>query len=145
MQKFRFRLEQVLVQKISKEEQALMAQSKVQQECLRCEQELADTERRWEETLQGGQLSLKPDELMHLLMFREQLQTLIEKQSRDLQRANEVLALRREEALQARQERMVLERLKEKQYVEYQELQLFLEQKEIDELATASYARAKIN
>ena len=143
MLKFKFRLEQVLQQRISKEEQALMEQSKAQQECLRCEQALAVTEEKLEEMYQTGACALKPDELMHLLMFRDQLQLLKERQTKTLQRVNEVLELRKEEVLQARQERMVLEKLKEKQYMEYRELQLLLEQKEIDELATVSFMRSK--
>lgn len=143
MQKFKFRLEQVLQQKISLEEQALMEQSKAQLECSRCEKELADTEEKLEEMYQRGACSLKPDELMHQLMFREQLQLLKEKQTRNLQRANEILQLRRDAAIHARQERMVLEKLKEKKLLEYQELQLLVEQKEIDELATVSFVRTK--
>ena len=99
MKKFQFRLEQVLQQRVAKEEQTLLEQVKAQQECLNCRQSLEETHYK-------------------------------------------LLELRREATVKARQERMVLEKLKEKQWNQYKQQEAYLESKEIDELATLGYARA---
>ncbi|ABO50914.1 flagellar export protein FliJ [Desulforamulus reducens MI-1] len=141
MKKFHFRLEQVLQQKIKQEEQALLEQAKAQEEYSRCEKELAATRDKLEESYQTAQLGLRPEDQLYMLMFRDSLRELRERQMRNLQRANEILQNRIKISMKARQERKIFEKLKEKQLMEYRELQLFLEQKEIDELATMSYAR----
>lgn len=143
MAKFLFRLEQVLQQRIKAEEQALLEQAKAQQECTKYEQELAISKTKLEEAFIAARTYTKPDEQFHFLMYKDQLQSQIEQQTRLLQRAKEILKLRIRDTMKARQEKLVLEKLKEKQYLEYQELQSLLEQKEIDELATVSYAREK--
>ncbi|MCL5780228.1 flagellar export protein FliJ [Desulforamulus profundi] len=141
MKKFQFRLEQVLQQKITREEQALLEQVKAQQECSRCEQELLTTKQKLEETLYYSQRVMEPGEQMQTLMYREHLLLTIDRQNRSLRRAQDIFRLRKDTAIAARQERMVLEKLKEKQFGEYKELEIYLEQKEIDELATLGYSR----
>lgn len=141
MKKFQFRLEQVLQQKITKEEQALLEQAKAQQECSRCEQELMTTKQKLEETLNYSQKVMEPGEQMQTLMYREHLLLTIDCQNRSLRRAQDIFRLRNDAVIIARQERMVLEKLKEKKLKEYKELEVFLEQKEIDELATLGYNR----
>lgn len=143
MAKFLFRLEQVLQQRIKAEEQALVEQAKAQQDCTKCEWELASSKSKLEDAFKAALSYTKPDEQFHFLMYRDQLQNQIAQQTRLLQRTKEILQLRIRDTMKARQEKLVLEKLKEKQYLEYQELQLFLEQKEIDELATISFAREK--
>ncbi|MDA8210603.1 MAG: flagellar export protein FliJ [Clostridia bacterium] len=141
MKKFQFRLEQVLQQKITREEQALLEQVKAQQECSRCEQVLLTTKQKLEETLHYSQRVMEPGEQMQTLMYREHLLLTIDRQNRSLGRAQDIFRLRKDTAIAARQERMVLEKLKEKQFGEYKELEIYLEQKEIDELATLGYSR----
>jgi len=141
VKKFQFRLEQVLQQKITREEQALLEQVKAQQECSRCEQELLTTKQKLEETLYYSQRVMEPGEQMQTLMYREHLLLTIDRQNRSLRRAQDIFRLRKDTAIAARQERMVLEKLKEKQFGEYKELEIYLEQKEIDELATLGYSR----
>lgn len=141
MKKFQFRLEQVLEQKINLEEQALLEQVKAQQDCIEYEQELATSKEKLEQVVRFSELDAKPDEQMHSLMYREHLQLNIQRQTRLLNRALEILELRKEASVKARQERMVLEKLKEKQWNEYKEMELYIEQKEIDELATLGFGR----
>lgn len=141
MKKFQFRLEQVLEQKINLEEQTLLEQVKAQQDCIEYEQELETSKEKLEQVVRFSELDAKPDEQMHSLMYREHLQLTIQRQARLLNRALEILELRKEASVKARQERMVLERLKEKQWNEYKEMELYIEQKEIDELATLGFGR----
>ncbi|SHF37261.1 flagellar export protein FliJ [Desulforamulus putei] len=141
MKKFHFRLEQVLQQKIKQEEQALLELAKAQQECARCERELNESKGKMQQTIAYTESIRHPGEHMQSLIYLEHLQKNIQCQQRLLQRAQEIVQLRKEAALKARQERMILEKLKEKQVQEYKELEFYLEQKEIDELATSRYIR----
>ncbi|AEF94641.1 flagellar export protein FliJ [Desulfotomaculum nigrificans CO-1-SRB] len=141
MKKFQFRLEQVLQQRIKREEAALLEQARAEQECDRCQRELAASERKLEEALQAATAFVRPDEQMQSLIYREHLQQVIARQRRLLQRSQEILQLRQAATMKARQERMVLEKLKEKKFREYQELEMYLEQREIDELAALRFGR----
>ncbi|MEW6697233.1 MAG: flagellar export protein FliJ [Bacillota bacterium] len=141
MKKFQFRLEQVLQQKITIEERALMEQAKAQQECLQCEQELHITQDKLEQTINYTPDIVRPGEQLQSLLYLEHLKQTLNRQTKFLQRAQEILQLRRETVLNARRERMVLEKLKENKLQEYKECQLYLEQKEIDELATIGFNR----
>ena len=142
MKKFQFRLEQVLQQRVAKEEQTLLEQVKAQQECLNCRQSLEETHYKLEEAVRFSEKVAQPDEQLHSLLYREHLQLTLDRQSKMLDRAQEILELRREATVKARQERMVLEKLKEKQWNQYKEQEAYLVSKEIDELATLGYARA---
>ncbi|GAB6180191.1 hypothetical protein JCM14036_15100 [Desulfotomaculum defluvii] len=141
MKKFQFKLEQLLQQRIKKEEQALLEQSKAQQECDVYQRQLDGTKQRYEDVLQFSETALRPDETVRTLMYRDQLQILMDRQKRQLQRAQDILTVKQRETMKACQERMILEKLKEKKLIQYNELLAALEQKEIDEMATLGFGR----
>lgn len=141
MKKFQFRLEQVLQQKITREEQALLEQAKAQQECVRCQQEIQSTTNKIEQALQYSETVRFPGDQMQSLLYLEHLKRTLDRQNRLLVRADELLQLRMKETLEARRERLVLDKLKENKLIEYKELEMHLEQKEIDELATLGFTR----
>lgn len=144
MKKFQFQLEQVLQQRIEQEEQALHEKAKAQQECQRCQDILQDFNEKLDRTIDFSKSITKPEEQMHMLMYRDQLQSNIERQVRLVQRAEELLQMCINAMVKARQERMVLEKLKEKQYHSFLKHQDYMEQKEVDELATLGYGRHKL-
>ncbi|CCO09168.1 flagellar export protein FliJ [Desulforamulus hydrothermalis] len=144
MPKFHFRLEQVLQQKIKQEEQALRELAAARQDCDRWEQALKASREKLKQTMSYSAAVQNPGEQMQSMLYLEYLQQTIVTQQRHLQRAEEILQLRRRSAMQARQERLVLEKLKEKQAAEFQAWLALVEQKEIDELATLGYGRTQV-
>ncbi len=141
MKGFRFGLEPVLEQRKTKEEEALLGQAKAQQECFKCQQYLDQTQQKLLEAFAYAGSLLRPEEQLQSLMYREHLQQTAQRQQKQLQRAEEIFDLRRQDTTKARQERMVLEKLKEKQLAEFEARLFFLEQKETDEMATLRYCR----
>ncbi|SHK30197.1 flagellar export protein FliJ [Desulforamulus aeronauticus] len=141
MKGFRFSLEPVLEQRKTKEEEALLGQAKALQECVKCQQNLDQTKQKLVEAFSYAGTLLKPEEQLQSFIYREHLQQTAQREQKHLQRAEEIFDLRRQDTMKARQERMVLEKLKEKQLTEFQARLLFLEQKEIDEMATLRYSR----
>ncbi|GAB6158024.1 flagellar export protein FliJ [Desulfotomaculum varum] len=144
MPKFHFRLEQVLQQKIKQEEQALRELAGARQEYARREQELKDSQEKLRQTMAYSLAAQGPGEQIQSMLYLDHLRQTIMAQQRHLQRAEEILQLRHRSAMQARQERLVLEKLKEKQAAEFQAWLALLEQKEIDELATLGYGRTQV-
>lgn len=141
MKKFQFKLEQLLQQRIKKEEQALLEQSKAQQDCDNCQRQLANSQKRYEANLHFSETVMRPDEIMRTLLYHDQLQVLVNRQKKQLQRAQEIFQVKQRETLKACQDRMILERLKEKKVIEFKEMLAVLEQKEIDEMATLGFGR----
>ena len=141
MKGFRFGLEPVLEQRKTKEEEALLGQAKALQECFKCQQDLDQTNQKLVEAFDYAGSLLKPEEQLQSLIYREHLQQTAQRQQKHLQRAEEIFDLRRQDTTKARQERMILEKLKEKQLTDFQTRLLFLEQKETDEMATVRYRR----
>lgn len=141
MKKFVFSLEQVLKQKIAREEDALMEQAKAQQEFYRGQSDLEISQKKLESAFNYAEQTLTAEEQMQALLYRESLHSTIVRQTRLLQRSEEVLNARIKDTLKARQERMVLEKLKGKRLQEYKDMEAYLEQKEIDELAILGFGR----
>ncbi|MBM7854213.1 flagellar FliJ protein [Desulfohalotomaculum tongense] len=140
MKKFSFRLEAVLDQRKKKEQQALVAQSeaeKMYQEQLAA---LEHTRRLLNESLQAPGCRDLAGEL-HRVLYREHLKSKIARQSCRVQQAKEKLDEARRAAMLARQERLVIEKLKERQLEEYLQHMRVMEEKLADELATGLYNR----
>ncbi|MEG6520909.1 flagellar export protein FliJ [Desulfotomaculum sp. 1211_IL3151] len=141
MKGFQFKLEQLLQHRKKKEEQALLEQSKARQECDICQRQLAGTQKRYDDNMRFSETVSGSDETLRTLLYRDQLQILINRQKKQLQKVQEIFQVKQRETLKACQERMVLERLKEKKLVEFKEFLAILEQKEIDEMATLGFGR----
>lgn len=132
-------LEQVLEKRKEQEEQALLEQVKAQQECQYCREQLEDTSQKLAQVMDFS--SLRPDEQLHSLMYREHLKAKLQKQTRLLQRAEEILQLRIDSTVKAMRERMMLEKLKEKQLNNHLQIENYLEQRELDELSILGFVR----
>ena len=150
MKKFQFRLEPVLEQRNAKEQEALVKQSRAEKlyrerlaakvqaerglnECLttsakcNCRGDHADEQ----QCISAG--------AWHQLMYLESLKLKIVQQSQQVQLAEQELQQARQVTVQARQQRMVIEKLKEWQLQEHICQAKALEEKNTDELATGMH------
>ncbi|MEG3069867.1 MAG: flagellar export protein FliJ [Candidatus Syntrophopropionicum ammoniitolerans] len=142
--RFLFRLEQVLQRRSDRAaaaEQALaLAHNKYKQLLI----VLNDTRQRLEKTFQQGDQK-KLDLFMgrQFSFYRISLNKKIIKQKKDLCEAAHLVEKRRNEAVEARQERQVLEKLKEHSLNNFKREMALREQKEIDEMSQAAYQRRR--
>ncbi|NLJ76571.1 MAG: flagellar export protein FliJ [Peptococcaceae bacterium] len=140
--KFRFRLEPVLQRRADQAaaaEQALaLAHNRYNQLLII----LNDTRQRLEKTFQSGDLK-KLDLFMsrQFSFYRMSLNKKIIKQKKDLNEAARLVENKRNEAVRARQEQQVLEKLKEHGLNNFKREMALREQKEIDEMSLATYQR----
>ncbi len=140
MKKFAFRLETVLQQRIESEQQKLLAQSRAQHLYQERQAELAATKTALEQSYNdsGGQAL---NSRLHSAMYREHLVNRMSNQMRLAQLAEQKLNEARRQTMEARKQRLVLEKLKEKQFNDYQYQLNLAEAKLTDELATGMFNR----
>ncbi|MBE3587832.1 MAG: flagellar export protein FliJ [Thermoanaerobacteraceae bacterium] len=135
MRRFNFRLQPVLQLREQREEQALLAHSRAQQEYLKRLEELDRTssllEKSFAHCCTG---SIQPEEELHLLLWRELLIQDRDRRREEVHRAGQKLDQCRAAALEARRERMVLQKLKERQLHAHTLMENRAEQKETDEM-----------
>ncbi|MCD5406702.1 MAG: flagellar FliJ family protein [Desulfotomaculum sp.] len=150
MQKFQFRLEPVLKQRNTKECEALLKQSQaeklyrerlaVQVQAEKCLNECAATT----SGCQSCSKQTAPPEQIQVgswqqLMYQENLKLKINQQKQQVQLAQQQFHQACQVTTEARQQRMVLEKLKEGQLQTHLCQARVLEEKNIDELATGMY------
>ncbi|TEB11155.1 flagellar export protein FliJ [Pelotomaculum propionicicum] len=142
MARFKFQLEPVLLQRSTKEEAAEQALALACNEYNnRCEI-LNYTKRRLEEALILDEENIDVFENMHLDLYREFLSKKIISQEKDVNDAANALEHSRQAAVQARQERQAIEKLKEKHLRIHKREEEAKEQKLVDELALYSHFRS---
>ena len=140
MKKFTFRLETVLQQRIDHEQQKLLAQSRAQQLYQQRQEALAAAKTALEQSYSdsGGQAL---NNRLHSAMYREHLVNRLNNQMHLTQLAEQKLNEARRQTMEARKQRLVLEKLKEKQFNDYQYQANLAEAKLTDELATGMFNR----
>lgn len=80
-------------------------------------------------------------EVMHLSFYRASLSKKISSQEVSVKKAGLMVENKRSEAIQARQDRQVMEKLKDKHLQNYRREAEVREQKEVDELALYAHLR----
>ncbi len=142
MKKFNFRLETVLQLRINNEQQKLLAQSRAQRLYQERRAAMAKTQTALEQTydLDDGQAV---NAQLHLAMYREHLKNLLDNQMHLTKIAEQKLNDARRQTMEARKERLVLEKLKERQFNDYCYQLNLAEAKFTDELATGMYNRRR--
>jgi len=134
MLKFTFRLEPVLKHRTTQEEEAVLVFARAQQEYICRQRDLLKTDARLQETLTpapSGKLDLMTD--LNMSLYREFLIDTRNRQQKEADEANATLEQCRRVTVQKRQDRLVLEKLKQRKYEAYQAEVNSLEQKELDE------------
>ncbi|MCL6558729.1 MAG: flagellar export protein FliJ [Firmicutes bacterium] len=134
MRRFTFRLETVLRHKKALEEQATVTLAKAQEEFRRCWENLLRTnallEQTFKEPATGG---FDLTEVMHLAFYREHLNERRKLQEEEVGRAKAKLKEQRTQVVARRRDKLLLEKLREKEFAAYR-IELFrAEQKELDE------------
>lgn len=144
MARFKFHLEPVLRQRAAREDEAEQALALAYNEYKSRCAVLQDTKQRLEEALVPDEKKLDIFENMHLSFYLESLSEKITCQEKDVNYAANIVERSRKEAVRARQDRQVLEKLKEKHLQKYKREEESREQKVVDELALYSHLRTSI-
>jgi flagellar FliJ protein len=142
MKQFQFRLEPVLDQRTKKEQEALLSQSRAQQIYQERLQLLQKTQTSLDSCMDMAGNSLMGE--MHRLMYQDHLKSQMMQQTNMVQMAKNSFDRACQQTTKARQDRMIIEKLKEKRLAEYQQQILMTEAKQIDELATTMHNRKKM-
>ena len=142
MARFVFRLEPVLKIRGLKEELAQQELADAGKRRQDCADQLAETRRRLRETLDtgagaGGPFDLTTD--LYLDCYRDCLKRRSAEQARSLARWEKEVEKRRARVVQARRERAVLERLKERRYQAFRTAEAAREIKDLDDLGTRAF------
>lgn len=146
MQKYTFRLEPVLQYRAGLEQDALFKKARAQEELSLRQEALEHTRHmicRAMDTDQGS--CINPADSLNSFLYREYLTNCAAEQEVSVAGAECELELRRQALIEARREKMVLEKLKERQFNSYQKQLNILEQRKNDEIATAMFCRHQIN
>ncbi|WP_169719357.1 flagellar export protein FliJ [Desulfovirgula thermocuniculi] len=144
MRRFSFRLQPVLKLREKREEEALTALARAQSEFYRQLEEMERISSLMEESLEAAPRgTLSPEELFHLAVWRQHLDSARETREEEVARARERLAACRERAEAARREKLVLERLREKQLRAHLREEARAAQKELDEKGIQAVWRRK--
>ena len=144
MAEFQFRLEPVLRQRAAKEVSAEQALARAHNDYNRRLTLLEDTRQRLEETAApAGKSESELDifEVMHLSFYRTSLSAKISDQEKGVRKAGLMVEDKRNEAIQVRQDRQVMEKLRDKHLQNYRREAALREQKEVDELALYAHLR----
>lgn len=139
---FRFRLEPVLRQRAEKEARAEQALAVARNEYEKHLGLLEETRQRLETvSLGAGPEAMNVLEEMHLAYYRVSLHRKIKTQEQNVKRAGINVDKKRGAAVAARQEKQVMERLREKQLDRHLREEADREQKATDELALYAHQR----
>ncbi|BAF60265.1 MAG: flagellar export protein FliJ [Pelotomaculum sp.] len=140
MARFHFRLEPVLQHRAAREEAAEQALAQARREYNRRLALLEDTRQRLEAaSFAAARENMDVFEEMHLHFYRMSLKGRMAVQEKSVKTAGHTVEKRRSEVIKARQERQVMEKLKERQLQNFNHEMAVKEQKEMDELAGNAY------
>ncbi|HBC93796.1 MAG TPA: flagellar export protein FliJ [Pelotomaculum sp.] len=141
MAKFQFRLEPVLKQRAAKEVSAEQALALARKEYNRCLTLLENTR----QSLQALEATRRDEldyfEIRQHFFYRVSVNEKIKIQEKGVSEAGLIVEHKRDEAVQARQERQALDKLKEQCLQNYRREMADREQKEVDELSLSIYHR----
>lgn len=142
MQRYRFRLESVLQHRAGLEQNALLAKARAQEELYLRQEALEHTRHLISQAMdtdQGGCVS--PADSLNSFLYREYLTNCVAEQEVSVAGAECELDHRHQALVEARREKMMLEKLKERQLNSYQKQINIEEQSKNDEMAMAIYCR----
>lgn len=146
MHRYRFRLEPVLQHRAGLEQNALLEKARAQEELYLRQEALEHTRHLISQAMdtdQGGWVS--PADSLNSFLYREYLTNCVVEQEVSVTGAECELDRRHQALVEARRDKMMLEKLKERQLNSYQKQLSIEEQSKNDEMATAIYCRQQIN
>lgn len=145
MQKFFFSLETVLKDRARKEQEAAVTQARAQKLLQKTMDTLSKTTAALESTFKTSQSQkVDPVESLNLVFYREVLLQRQSQQEIEVNKASNKVELCRQKTVEARMNKLVIEKLKENKLQEYHR-ELALEQQKIaDEQGIQSFMRRNI-
>jgi len=144
MTKFKFRLEPVLQHREKKEQQATLAQARAYREYLTHLELLQKARNELEGSLRAD-IGNDYFDTVNALMYREFLKAKVTEREQSVDKASRNLEKCRQKTIEARKQKLMLEKLKQNQLARYMRYLNKMEQKEIDELATKMSLRNQSN
>ena len=142
MEKYKFSLEKVLEWRMDNEKDVARKYSTLQSE-LQYQKTALNNLRLEDQYIKNKILKLNIiHELKQQYLFKQTVEEKIEKQLRLIDETNEEIEKIRLELLEAQKNRKIMEKLKERDYTSYKENLMYLEQKELDEMAVLKYDAA---
>lgn len=140
MKRFNFHLEPVLQHRVGLEQGALQARVRAEEKLTLNREALAQTQNLLSQSMETvpGEL-INPADGLNDFLYREHLASCAVKQAESVAGAESNLERCHHKLLEARKDKLVLEKLKEKQYQQYQFQVNSAEQKTNDELAMAVF------
>lgn len=145
MTKFKFQLEPVLQYRETKEQRAAMAQSSAYREYLSCVQCLEKTKIDMENSLHNDETETNYFDALNTLMYREFLKKKVIEEQKTVDRAWQRFEKCRQKTIEARKQKLILEKLKQSRLNRYIQQFKKTEQKHIDELAAQISLRKQPN
>ncbi len=133
MRRFRFRLEPVLKCRAVKEEQKIQALARAQREEVEREEQLKAAAEEYSESMKEDGKTLW--ELQQWAVYRDLLRREVRTKASELDLAAERVAECRAELLDARQDRLTVEKVKERRYAVFLEEEACKERRENDEVS----------
>ncbi len=144
MKNFKFQLEPVLQHRENKEQQAALTQASAHQKYLSQLSCLNKTRMNLETSLQT-ELSGDCFDVLHNTMYRQWLKNKVVQEEKSVDTAYQKFKKCRRKTLEARKQKLILEKLKENQFATHIEKQNKAEQKQLDELAAQVILRHQSN
>lgn len=134
MTKFKFQLEPVLQHRETKEQQAVLAQTMAHREYINCLDNLNQTKDQLEDSIRSHTQQDYFD-VVNSLMYRQLLKIRITEQKGKADTARRDFELCRKNTVEARKQKLIIEKLKQNKYLQHVREANRLEQKLIDEMA----------
>ncbi|GBF33192.1 flagellar protein FliJ [Desulfocucumis palustris] len=143
MKKFLFRLEPVLKQRLLREEQAILEFAEAQREYFRELQRLEEVNASFERAV--GEAGEKADgiDVINKSLYIEYLKNSLLKCHIFVEKSSGKMEKKRAAMADARKDRLVMEKLKQNQYLRFINDLNAAEQKILDEIGTLQYARKR--
>lgn len=143
MKKFSFRLETVLKDRTDKEERAIVAQSAAQREYLEQTGMLEKIRRDLSNAQEAVSGKMTVEEFLSRSLFIDYLAASLAKQESVVEKARRELEKKRQAVIQARKDKLVLQKLKEKLYQYHTQQMGLWEAKFTDDQCTSLSHRRK--
>lgn len=144
MEKFKFKLEKVLDMKLKKEEESKKEHAKALKAKVDIENELNDLNNKYMKYSNMNNVNSIVERKI-ISSYLTSLYLTIDEKSKELEVKKKILQDKQRDLIEKQVERKSIEKIKEKQYVEFKKEQDLKEQLQNDEFALQSYIRQKDN
>lgn len=143
MKKFLFRLEPVLKQREMIEEQAVLEFAEAQREYLKELNRLNEVNDSLDRVMGEARKKADAIDVIHKTLYIEYLGNNLKKCHAFVEKSSNNMEKKRNAMVDARKDRLVMEKLRQNQYMQFIDELNSIEQKRLDEMGTLKYSRKK--